>query len=268
MSQSRELQQHINQLEDIRSILNAMKNLAFMAVHKLVRLQQLQSQVVSHISDSASVFLATYPEFINHSDHRSLMYIVVGSERGFCGDFNEQLLDSLVDKPCAGIIAIGSRLIARLESYSYSVIASLVGVNAEEEVPSLLEQLLVQLDKLAHDQVLIAVYHDYDNAQIHHQQILPAFTQLPTFTANYPPLLNLPANVFFSELLTQYLLAVWHEIFFSSLLTENRCRFQHLEAAVQHLDDHTQKLQRKARIYRQEEITEEIEEILLNIETV
>jgi F-type H+-transporting ATPase subunit gamma len=268
MSQSRELQLHINQLEEIRSILNAMKNLALMTVHKLTRLQQWQTRVVTHIEDSAVAFLATYPDFVSHQDHRPPVYIVVGSERGFCGDFNEKLLDSLIDRPCASIIAIGSRLIGRVEAYPYQVIASFIGANAEEEVPSLLEQLLDQLGKLAHEQVLVVVYHDFDNNQIQQRQILPPFPSAALHPAQTEhPILNLPPPLFFSALLEQYVLAVLYEILYVSLLTENRLRLQHLEGAVQHLDEQTSKLHRKSQIYRQEEITEEIEVILLNTET-
>ena len=63
-----------------------------------------------------------------------------------------------------------------------------------------------------------------------------------------------------------YLFAVLHEIFYISLLAENQRRLQHLEGAVKHLDDETVNLRRKSQIYRQEEITEEIEVILLNSE--
>ena len=271
MSQSRELQLHIAQLEEIRSILNAMKNLAFMAVYKLGRLQRLQSQVVAHIEDNAADFLATYPE-LKHIPPAPLqrgenkpVYIVVGSERGFCGDFNERLLDSLAAQPCHGIIAIGSRLTGHLESYPYKVMTKLGGANVEEDVPSLLEKLFARFDVLTHDQTLIAVYHDHASNQVKHRQLLPL--SVPTVVAKNAPRLNLSAELFFSELLEQYLLAVLHEIIYLSLLTENRLRLQHLDGAVSHLDEQTQKLHRKSQIYRQEEITEEIEVILLNIET-
>ncbi|CAG0955085.1 F-type H+-transporting ATPase subunit gamma [Anaerolineae bacterium] len=262
MSQSRELQAHIKQLEEIRSILNAMKNLAFMAVHKLTQLQALQTQIVTHIEHNAVTFLTAYP-IVNIEYKPQPVYIVIGSERGFCGDFNDSLLNHL--PPDANIIAIGSRLIGRIESYTYQVIASLMGANAEEEIPLLLEQLLEQLANTDH-QTLIVVYHDVDNNQIQQRQILPAFTQLKPNQNSETPILNLTPAQFFSELLEQYVPAVLYEIFYSSLLTENRIRLQHLEGAVQHLDDQTSKLHRKAQQYRQEEITEEIEVILLNTE--
>jgi F-type H+-transporting ATPase subunit gamma len=266
MSKSRELQLHIAQLEEIRSILNAMKNLAFMAVSKLTRLQRLQSQVVAHIDENAADFIAAYPDTLQQEYQGLPVYIVVGSERGFCGDFNESLLDSLTTQPCHGIIAIGSRLIGHIESYPYNVIAMLNGSNVEEEVPTLLELLFAQLAVLTYEQTLIAVYHDHASNQIKHRQILPL--SVPAVVNKNSPRLNLSAEIFFSELLEQYLLAVLHEIIYLSLLTENRLRLQHLDGAVNHLDEQTQKLHRKSQIYRQEEITEEIEVILLNIETL
>ncbi|MDD5227911.1 MAG: F0F1 ATP synthase subunit gamma [Methylococcales bacterium] len=266
MSRSRELQLHITQLEEIRSILNAMKNLAFMAVYKLTHLQRLQSQVVAHIEDNAADFMAAYPDTLQQEHHGLPVCIVVGSERGFCGDFNESLLDSLTTQPCHGIIAIGSRLIGHLESYPYNIIATLSGANVEEEVPILLERLFARLTVLTSEQTLIAVYHDQASNQVKHRQILPF--SVPVVVNKNSPRLNLPAEIFFSELLEQYLLAVLHEIIYLSLLTENCLRLQHLDGAVSHLDEQTQKLHRKSQVYRQEEITEEIEVILLNIETL
>jgi F-type H+-transporting ATPase subunit gamma len=264
MSQSHELQLHIHQLEEIRSILNAMKNLALMAVHKLTQLQQLQSQVVEHIEDSSTVFLTAYPDFIGKS-YRQTVYLVFGSERGFCGDFNEILLNSLENKPDTKIIAIGNRCVSRSESYTHTLIASLNGINVVEESLSLLEQLMLQINKLSNDNTLIAVYHDLNTNQVKHRQIIP-HPLLPQQTKEEvpPPLLNLSAELFFSKMLEQYLLAVLYEIIYISSLSENRRRLQHLEGAVKHLDEQTQKLHRKSQIHRQEEITEELEVILLN----
>ncbi|MCK5120429.1 MAG: F0F1 ATP synthase subunit gamma, partial [Methylococcales bacterium] len=55
-------------------------------------------------------------------------------------------------------------------------------------------------------------------------------------------------------------------ILYTSLTAENNQRLQHLDNAVRHLDKATEKLHKKSQIYRQEEITEEIEVILLNAE--
>jgi F-type H+-transporting ATPase subunit gamma len=68
-----------------------------------------------------------------------------------------------------------------------------------------------------------------------------------------------------SGFLQHYLYLGINELLMLSLLTENRFRVQHLEGAVHRLDERLGVLSTRARSLRQEEITEEIEMILLGI---
>ena len=285
MSRSRKLQLHITQMEEIRTILNSMKNLAFIETHKLVRFQIMQGQAVANIEQTAMDFLDFYPlpvvdENVTH------ICILVGAERGFCGDFNESLINTIAAEAYSGIIAIGSRLCNRLVDYPLEVIASIEGANAAEEVPTILNRLIDTISSLqvcradisrpvnyrgtnvAPTLQLTVVYHDNGPSQITRRQILPPFPRQQQRSLRYgnPPVLNLEPSIFFSGLIDHYLFAVLHEIFYISLMAENQRRLQHLEGAVKHLDDETVNLRRKSQIYRQEEITEEIEVILLNSE--
>ncbi|TAN67310.1 MAG: F0F1 ATP synthase subunit gamma [Methylobacter sp.] len=277
MSLSRELQLHITQLKEIRSILNAMKNLAFMEIHKLQRFKTMQGQAVANIERAALDFLDFYPDLAAADDNATRLCILLGAERGFCGDFNENLINAVTAKTYNGVIAIGSRLCSRQEDISPKVIATLEGANVAEEVPAIINRLINTLSALADGESankaaptlqLTVVYHDNAANQINQRQVLPPFSQQNERTVHYgnPPVLNLEPGEFFADLVEHYLFAVLHEIFYISLMAENQRRLQHLEGAVNHLDDETVKLQRKSQIYRQEEITEEIEVILLNAE--
>jgi F-type H+-transporting ATPase subunit gamma len=280
MSQSRELQLHIAQMEEIRSILNSMKNLALIEIHKLARFQTMQGQAVVNIENAALDFLDFYHLPVA-DDNVTPICILVGAERGFCGDFNESLINTITAEDYSGIIAIGSRLCNRLTDNPFSVIASIEGANTAEEVPAVLNRLMDTISSLPISKGvsqrtthavstlnLTVVYHDKLPSQINRRQILPPFPrqQHPALGYGNPPVLNLESNDFFSDLTDHYLFAVLHEIFYISLMAENQRRLQHLEGAVMHLDDETMNLRRKSQIYRQEEITEEIEVILLNSE--
>jgi len=281
MSQSRELQLHIAQMEEIRSILNSMKNLALIEIHKLARFQTMQGQAVVNIENAAMDFLDFYP-ISTADDNAKPICILVGAERGFCGDFNESLINAIAADACIGIIAIGTRLCNRLVDNPLEIIASIEGANVAEEVPAVLNRLIDTIsslavsrgdiaDRAAHPATtlkLTVVYHDNGPGQINRRQILPPFPQQQQRTLRYgnPPVLNLTSADFFTGLTHHYLFAVLHEIFYISLMAENQRRLQHLEGAVKHLDDETVTLRRKSQIYRQEEITEEIEVILLNSE--
>ncbi|MFI3197356.1 MAG: F0F1 ATP synthase subunit gamma [Methylococcaceae bacterium] len=280
MSQSRELQLHIAQMDEIRSILNSMKNLALIEIHKLGRFQTLQGQAVANIENAALDFLDFYP-LPDADKNATSVGILVGAERGFCGDFNESLLNMLTADTYSGIIAIGSRLCNRLADHPLQIIASIAGANVAEEVPAVLNRLLDAISALpiAKDDInrgaiavpalqLMVIYHDNSAGQMTKRQIFPPFFRQQPRAPAYgnPPLLNLEPGEFFSDLVHHYLFAVLHEIFYISLMAENQRRLQHLEGAVKHLDDETVNLRRKSQIYRQEEITEEIEVILLNSE--
>lgn len=273
MSLSRELQLHIGQLKEIRSILNSMKMLAFMETHKLQRFKTMQSQVVANIEHAALDFLNFYPGLETSSDHAAKFCILLGSERGFCGDFNESLINAVSDQAYTSIIAIGSRLCSRLEDgLNTKTVATLEGANVAEEVPTIINRLIDTIGTLHGKSTLqlTIVYHDNGANQIRRRQIFPPFTERDKNTVHYrnPPVLNLEPGGFFADLIEHYLFAALHQIFYISLMAENNSRLQHLEGAVNHLDDQTVKLQRKSQIYRQEEITEEIEVILLNTENL
>lgn len=210
MSQSHELQLHIAQMEEIRSILNAMKNLALLEIHKLGRFQIMQGQAVINIENAAMDFLDFYP--LPAIDKNALSVgILVGAERGFCGDFNESLLDTLNTETYAGIIAIGSRLGNKLADNSPDLIAAIAGANVAEEVPIILNRLIdsISLLSVAKGDInkankttstlqLTVIYHDNSSGQITRRQILPPFSEqqqrLPAY--GNPPLLNLEPDDF------------------------------------------------------------------------
>ncbi|MGZ8190138.1 MAG: F0F1 ATP synthase subunit gamma [Methylococcaceae bacterium] len=283
MSQSRELQLHINQLEEIRSILNAMKNQALVEIHKLAPLQIMQGQVVANIENAALDFLDFYPGLTTLDNNTRHICVLVGAERGFCGDFNKSLINAIATTAYSGIIAIGNRLCNKLVDNTLDVIAEINGANSVEEIPTVLNRLIETISRLedfrgnfshsvnnktTESIQLTVVYHDNTVNQINQRQLFPPFAQKNQRSSHYhyPPILNLETSDFFADLIDHYLFAVLHEIFYFSLMAENLRRLQHLEGAVKHLDDETVNLRRKSQIYRQEEITEEIEVILLNTE--
>ncbi|MDP2903337.1 MAG: F0F1 ATP synthase subunit gamma [Methylovulum sp.] len=277
MSQSHDLQLHIVKLQEIRSILTAMKNLALIEAHKLARFQPLQSQTVAAIELAASDFLNFYPQLATADRLAQSVCIMVGTERGFCGDFNEKIINADKGQAHSRVIAIGTRLANKLAGSVFEPVTTLTGANVAEEVPNIVNCLIDGITPVAnhlnnhHLEIgLTAVYHDSAPLQISHRQLLPLCPQQNEANINhhFPPLLYLKPEAFFSDLLGHYLFAALHEILYVSLAAENHRRLQHLEGAINHLDDGIINLHRKSQTYRQEEITEEIEVILLNAENI
>ena len=274
MTQRRELEQHRQTLEEVRGIMNSMKILAHMEVRKLARFLDAQRAVIAHIEAVAADFIGAYPEALPQPGESRQIYLLLGSERGFCGDFNESLLmhmESHVQKNNIGVpqlIATGRKLCAQLEKDS-RVAAFITGANVVGEAEKTLLRISNTLARLQTDggtPSLSVIYHDPDKEQVITSEVLPPFEKYRSIAPQFsqPPLLNLTQQAFLAELIDHYIFASLHEILYISLMAENLRRVRHLEGAVQHLDDKSEDLMRQCNALRQEEIIEEIEVILLS----
>lgn len=280
MSKRREMEEHLRTLSEISGILGAMKSLALMETHKLSRFLSTQHRVVVGIELAAVDFLTFHPEVLGQPGGAKRVYVVIGSERGFCGDFNESLLATLErdrDEETVGdpvLIAVGHKLRALVEG-DRRVAACLDGPTVAEDVPTVLVRLVealqdVQVQKELYRPLDLTIVYHSSNAEgmrIHvHQPFRQIRRQAVQFS--HPPVLNLDPFTFVTELIDQYLYAVLHEVFYSSLMAENLRRFEHMDQAIQRLEQQTTELALKRNSLRQEEITEEIEVIMLSVEAL
>ena len=62
---------------------------------KLGRFLAAQRAVVAHIESTVADFLGFYPKALPRAEDAIPVYLLLGSERGFFGDFNETLLRRL-----------------------------------------------------------------------------------------------------------------------------------------------------------------------------
>lgn len=77
------------------------------------------------------------------------------------------------------------------------------------------------------------------------------------------PVLNVAPRALLPELVEQYLFAALSAILSGSLLAENTRRLQHMDNALQRLEQRRLELSLRRNFLRQQEITEEIEVIML-----
>jgi F-type H+-transporting ATPase subunit gamma len=273
MTRRHNLERHRHSLAEIREIMNSMKTLAYLETRKLAHFLDAQHAVVQSIEVAASDMFSFYPEILARPATTAPVFILIGTERGFCGDFNHALIRYLETTPQEQprghtfLVPVGHKLITLLEG-DVRVESSIDGASIVEEVPALLDQLVKQLTKLQDQHGALSVfclYHSNED-EIALQQLLPSFQHLlhksPRFSQ--PPMLNQPPMDFMVDFTEQYLFAVLHEMLYTSLMIENQYRIEHLEGAVRHLDDESALLTRKCNALRQEEIIEEIEVILLS----
>ena len=130
-----------------------MKNLAFMENRKLVRHLDCQRRVTRNIVAIAVDFLAFYPAAFPPVKHAQNVHLLIGSERGFCGDFNETLLHQTetrlksegVDSPL--LIAVGHKLSTKL-SEDTRLATFIDGPNVTDDIPGVLNQVTIRVETL------------------------------------------------------------------------------------------------------------------------
>lgn len=275
MSRRREIAQHRRSLADIAGIMSAMKGLALMETRVLHDLITPQLRLVAGIEDCAARFLAWHGTLLApHGNEATVpeIWIVVGSEQGFCRDFNEALLDRqtrlLADASGPVVpVVIGRRLAER--AGRSAVPLALPGASVSNELPGVLLRLTRELQRLLTDAAtrgagVRALYHCDATSQMRLRQLLP-FSDLPAPPrASYPPRLNLDPGDFLADLTGHYLYAVLNEVLYSSLLAENRLRLAHMDSALRRLDEDSRRLQLAYNAQRQADIVEEIELFMLS----
>ena len=256
-------------LNDIRSIMDSIKTLAHMEAQRLTPTLPVQQQSLQKVQNMASDFAVEYGLPSLQNDANMPLLVVIGSERGLCGDFNKRLMQALDELPQTDpprpFITLGSRLGSKLEDRP-GLLGQLPGASIAEDVPGVIQALLdycATLQSQHQDLSLALLYHDSQHADIRLDPLLSPFQVDNHQAPGAPILLNLQPDAFLGNLLRHYLYRVLMHACYSSLLAENRKRVAHLDNAVSHLDEqHERLLHRRNRLY-QEDITAELAIIML-----
>lgn len=267
MSSVAELSQRFTRLKEISGIMTAMKSLSLVETRKLARFIGHQRRMLANVETAAADFLNFFP-LVGTGEKQPAIVLLIGSERGFCGNFNERVLAALDAlprwEPAPRLVLVGHRLRTKFEAHP-GVIARLDGATVTEEVPAVLNRLMDALHtasrQLSGDgAALFGLAHNSEGEPTLRRLLPLTPAQVPPHPE--PPRLHLAPAEFFAELLDQYLLAALYGLLYESLAAENRQRLAHMERALDRLDETVARLALKRNALRQEKIVEEIEVIL------
>ncbi len=258
MSRRREIRRHLDALGELRGILAAMRTLALAEIARLGRFATAQRRMVGTIERAAADLFAFAPA--PPAAGGALPGLVAfGSERGFCGGFNETVAAALPGDGSA-LVVVGRRLAARIPAGRTAAVVD--GASAAEEIPSVVARLAAAMSDLpGRDWSLL--HHDPEARALRRANPLAALGALRAPLGPFPPRTYVAPHALAAALVAEYLPAVLLDAAYASFLAENHDRLRQMEGALDRLDARLRGESRRLNALRQEEITEEIEILLL-----
>lgn len=218
----------------------------------------------------------------------SLGAVVFGSEQGLCGKFNEIVSSYALDRMAEmeheerRVLAVGGRVLARLEDASQSVEAHYSFSGDFLGIAEVMGRVLAKIDqwRLESNVNQIILFYNRPVAGI-----TGAFSPQMTFLfpidakwftglaergwhSHSLPTYSMDTQMLFSSLVREHLFFSLYRAFAESLASENSSRLSSMLAAEKNIEDHLHELLANYRKQRQEAISSELLDILTGYEAL
>lgn len=274
MEQLAKLQARVESLEELRELMRAMRALAASHVQAAQAALDGIRGYADIIEDAIAEGVALLPDKLVHAaavDPTPDLLILISSEHGFVGGFNELLLARAAEwlRPDRRLAVVGHRGINLAAEHELTPVwvepmATQVGA-----VLSVARRIASRLAGVQRASILYAGYRrgGYYEAEV--RRILPLDPALLARTdVRSPPLHHLPAEVLLLRLADEYLVAELTRAIMESFASENGARLRVMESADRNIDTRLQRLGGQARTLRQGTITAELLDLITATEAL
>jgi F-type H+-transporting ATPase subunit gamma len=284
------IKRRLETAEDLRSIVRTMKALAVVSIRQYeeavaslreyARCVDLGLQALLQARPSALLTLRREPA-------RRPGIIVIGSDQGLCGGFNEQIAAYYLDARAAAtatphgpVLAVGMRVAGRLEEAGVALEDVLLLPASSGLIAAIVQDLLVRIDRWraggAADGVLVYFNRIQPGVtyRSHQETLLPLdAVRLRTLAATpwrprATPMVAGDWDALFSAVVRQHLFVTLHQAIAESLAAENASRLAAMHAAERNIDERLAALRGQFHRQRQTGITTELLDIVSGYETL
>jgi F-type H+-transporting ATPase subunit gamma len=310
------LRTKINSIEDLRAVVRTMKALAIVSIHQYEKARtaladynhtvELGLQALLRDRHFSETPMGLLPLTSPHRNRGFVGVILFGSDRGLCGQFNEQIVTYALEQlhhrqiqpdRCL-VAAVGARLIPYLETakqpiqIQFSLPSSLAGTtrsiqdllltieqwrfreSAEQVTPMLGE--MTETPRPYVEQILL--FYNRSRSTTSYQpltlQLLPLdrtwlhqLEQRP-WNSSALPMLSVNWEPLFAALIREYLFVSLYRATVESLASENASRLSSMQAAEKNIEERLTDLNAKYRQQRQNSITGELLDIVAGFEAL
>ena len=283
------LQRKITSAGDLQSVVRTMKAMAASSVgqyENAVRsLEEYYRTVKLGLVACLDKNKAFAPAQADRRDHRALGAIVIGSDQGLVGQFNEVLVSfagaSLEKMPARKTVwSIGERIQSRLAETPFRSAESFILPNSIGAITPLVGQILIEMEKHREQGDISQVFLFHNRPKTGaifapvSQRLLPLDDEwktnlltTPWPTKSLPEVMNdrdqtLLANV------REYLFVSLFRAFAESLASENASRLAAMQRAEKNIDELLEDLNQTFHRRRQSSIDEELFDVITGFEAL
>lgn len=305
MTTIEDLRETISNTEDLHSVVRTMKAMAAVRIRQyqeaVASLEdynhtvQLGLQIVLRQRYFAGKPIVSVSGTLSSVKLRGLGAIIIGSDQGLCGQFNQQIANhalsiigytdadsnqpDIASENCL-IACIGERLVPLLTHQGMRIHAQFSLPNSATGITAMVQEILLTVEQWRTEQQIdqILLFYNQFRGGASYQsctlKLLPLdrdwlrqlqlqaweTNMLPTYTMDWQPL--------FSRLIREYLFVSLYRAFANSLASENASRLAAMQSAQRNIEDHLSELQSQYRRQRQSVITSELLDVVAGFEAL
>jgi F-type H+-transporting ATPase subunit gamma len=277
-----QLQNRLNNIAAVEPILTGLKTLSsgtrLRALKQARRVDLFQAEVLRVLSLVVPHFPLRPSQASQGSPDSAVLLLVVGSEHGLCGAFNEalarygqQLLEERVAAGCrVNLVSLGTRLERAFRQRAIVPLRSdplsLTALPSYDFAWRLSSGWLQSYERREIDSVIVT-YNAYLGLGRHEprqvQLLPPQLPELDSSNLDWTPIIETDPLGLFVRTVELWLSANLYAILLDSAAAEHAARYRILDGAVQNAERMTEELQLLLQSARQEAITAELQDLAI-----
>jgi len=284
------LHKRISSTEQLQSLVRNMKSLSAASInqyeHAVTVLEDYQTAIERGLQ---AVLMDDVPKpRPSHSAPAAIGLVVIGTDRGLCGRFNEYVTDRadqiarrlLSQNRAVHFIAIGSRAEVRLREMGHHVDQTIFVPGSSHGLSTVVQSALIRVDRWQEEhsvgrvEIIANTRGKNQRIQPMVQPLLPVAQDwlealaerrwpargLPTFTVS--------PGMLFSWLIRQHLFISLFRTLAESLAAEHASRLSAMQTAERNIKEHLEDAHAEFRHQRQNQITTELMDLVAGFETL
>ena len=272
---------------DLLSVVKTMKSLAAVNIRQYEATAEAMDEYKDIVDTAWQALFKNRPQLPTKRVSNQAVLLVLGSDQGMCGQFNENIIQYALQKAQyfkdEGLKTIfwtaGDRVRAGIEEKE-KVEEHFFLPASPTAIGDLMHEIVTHFAE-RHENRKVGTFIIYYNRLEHggiyspiSQQILPLEPyydenkRLKTWPTRCLPLIRMDTGVFFEHLFHQHIFGAIYKAFSQSLASENAARLAAMHAAEKNIVEMEETLQGKFRETRQNAITAELLDIISGFEAL